>query len=899
MSFEWKTQGFEAFSKGKPGNGGQNIYVSAKGILQRIHQTDISGNGYMDLIFCNSQSHEELVPIAVYTDPINHPEKRRDIYIGGATDAVICDLTGDGRQSMVWSCRWDGMTLLNNSMVCYPPAPGEAIGEYLNYLPAQASQAVAAGDFDGDGKCDVVFLSAGELKFFFQDNNGFTGKNMKRKSCSDVTALCAVKFPGEARASLLMRKENGSVTMLKDFEEDSVEKEIFPMDPDYKPFKADWQNYTQAVAEPVPKLKIISIDSVDHLTLFRKNSLHLYPVTDNGFGEPLIIECKNGLAAVAGDVFNRGRSDLLIAARELIDDQEYSYLVTFEGNSYKKTAIPTFRACDAAMGHFSGGKGLDLVICQCRTFESFDHYVLIYPTGNSETPAIPAPLRLPVHDPNRILVITDTCGKDQLVVGNLRSGSSLGNPDNRIYLGSASGYHQHDYISLPGFGSVDAVVCDLNDNGKTDIVFSNASELAPWLDPGSYLYYRQNDGKFNRNPQCLKTLHAHGVVCGDLNHDGYLDLVFCGFDNPVLKVFYGSEKGFSEENSVEIRMEEDGKIYKEPRFLALADLNGNGYLDLLVTMINEEESFVLWGSEKGFSFDNKQRFNVHHSCNVKIADLNGNGYPDIIWGGHSPTPGIPVDSFVYIYWGGADGYSESRRTMLPSYAVNSMSVADFNNDGLPDIFVASYQNERERDIYSYIYWNSPSGFSANNRTCLATHAVSGSVAADFNDDGFIDLAVGNHKVNGDHVSYSTVWYNSKDGFDAKNTVNLPSSGVHGMCNVDPGNILDRSFDEFYESEIHEIPEHCGVSEIFWDAEIPHKSAVSAQLRSANTLEELAHTPWRGPLNEKTRFSAHDRVEKDVFTGKFVQYRLILSSHNSLNTPRVTSVTVKFERLNRI
>ena len=33
---EWVTEGFEGFSMGIMGNGGQNLYVSRRGVLQRI-----------------------------------------------------------------------------------------------------------------------------------------------------------------------------------------------------------------------------------------------------------------------------------------------------------------------------------------------------------------------------------------------------------------------------------------------------------------------------------------------------------------------------------------------------------------------------------------------------------------------------------------------------------------------------------------------------------------------------------------------------------------------------------------------------------------------------------------------------------------------------------------------
>ena len=47
---KWVTSGFEGFRQGTFGNGGQNIYVSKAGVLQRIHQPDINRNGYIDLL---------------------------------------------------------------------------------------------------------------------------------------------------------------------------------------------------------------------------------------------------------------------------------------------------------------------------------------------------------------------------------------------------------------------------------------------------------------------------------------------------------------------------------------------------------------------------------------------------------------------------------------------------------------------------------------------------------------------------------------------------------------------------------------------------------------------------------------------------------------------------------
>ena len=175
-------------------------------------------------------------------------------------------------------------------------------------------------------------------------------------------------------------------------------------------------------------------------------------------------------------------------------------------------------------------------------------------------------------------------------------------------------------------------------------------------------------------------------------------------------------------------------MYDEPRWICLADLNNNGWLDLFVPDVASDRSIVLWGGPEGFSMERSQLLSVHHAACARAADLNANGYLDLIVGGHTPALDGPLDSFAYIYWNGPDGLREDRRTLLPANAINSMAVADFNNDGMLDIYIGSYHDARERDIDSYIYWNREGrGFSANDRTRLFTHSASGSLAADFNE----------------------------------------------------------------------------------------------------------------------------------------------------------------------
>ncbi|MFH1007512.1 MAG: VCBS repeat-containing protein, partial [Candidatus Latescibacterota bacterium] len=334
---------------------------------------------------------------------------------------------------------------------------------------------------------------------------------------------------------------------------------------------------------------------------------------------------------------------------------------------------------------------------------------------------------------------------------------------------------------------------------------------------------------------------------------------------------------------------------KEPRWIYLADLNHNGWLDLFIPQIVSDRSFILWGGPEGFSFDRCQVLSVERASCARAADLNGNGYLDLIVGGHVPSRGAPNDGFAYIYWNGPDGLREDRRTQLSASGINAMAVADFNNDGMLDLFLCSYHDGKVRDIDSYLYWNRAGrGFSEMDRTRLFTHSASGCVAADFDEDGWTELAVAYHKVEGDHVGHSSVWRNGPDGL-VEGPEKLPTSGPHGMVAVGPGNIMDRGPEEYYVSNPHELSQGARATEISWEGEVPPKTWVKAQLRFAPTQEGLAHAPWIGAEGEGSWLENHQAVSSQT-AGGWMQYRLALGAINGGRTPRITEVTVSYESL---
>jgi len=176
---------------------------------------------------------------------------------------------------------------------------------------------------------------------------------------------------------------------------------------------------------------------------------------------------------------------------------------------------------------------------------------------------------------------------------------------------------------------------------------------------------------------------------------------------------------------------------------------------------------------------------------------------------------------------------------------------------------------------------------------LRTHSASGDFAADFKEDGWIHLAVANHKIDGDHVGTSTVWWNGPDGFHERNTTSLPTSGPHGMVTPGPGNIMNRCDEEYYISEPYQVPSSQNPSHISWAAQLMPKTWVRAQIRCADSCKQLEISPWLGSNGPGSWFENEGDISNACAGMKWIQYKLALGARNSGGTPRVTSVIIIF------
>ena len=895
----WVTRGFEAFRRGSFGNAGHNLYVSKAGILQRIHQFDFNGDGHFDLVFSNSQSHQERPPICCYSDPLGDC-RCLELPGDGAWSGAVLDLTGDGFDDLVLGNWHNGIARHLNSTIYFGSPEGWSERRQV-HLPASRCTSAAAGDFNGDSRPDLAFLTEDGVRLFYQTDIGFEPKRFVDTQIS-AEQLGACDLDGDGCAELVVRQPSGEMSVYWGSAEgldlsDCTQIPIATDDELLDGAAVADRAASEFIQDAKPLVQFIALAGKPHIFVARSRRAHLVPVDERRqFGKALEFETPNALAVAQGDLRGRGETDLVFACRPLSSTTEFSCIyweVESGVEEKKRTEIDSFRACDVAIGDLNGDGRDEFVLCQGHTRESFTHESPVFQV--SVDGHCREVCRLTGHDARRVFLASPSGEQGPVVVFvNTRGRNRTEGVDVSIYFGGPDGYRPDNRLDLPGWGAIGALCCDISDDGRPDLVLVNSSHNTPSRDPGSYVFINNGEG-FDREPTWkLPTDLAHGGCCADLNRDGYLDLVFGGHKSSDLLVFYGTENGFDLEHPERIHMEWDDTVCSSPLWIYLADLNNDGWLDLVVPQSQGDRSLILWGGPEGFSMERSQVLSVWKAACARAADLNGNGYLDLLMGGGKPSLAEPDDSFVHVYWNGPDGISESRKSLLPANSVLAMGVADLDNDGLLDLFVPCYHNGRTRDIESYIYWNKPGrGFSAADFTRLFAHSASGCVAVDFDEDGWIDLAIANHKIEGDHVGWSAVWWNGPEGFSESRQTRLPTKGPHGMICVDPGNIADRGHEEYYESTPFQLPEGSTAQAIEWQAEVPDKTWVKAQLRWADSEATLEDAAWLGPDGSDSWYENGDSLRPNTSGMRWLQYRLALGAINSLRSPRISAVSISY------
>ena len=215
------------------------------------------------------------------------------------------------------------------------------------------------------------------------------------------------------------------------------------------------------------------------------------------------------------------------------------------------------------------------------------------------------------------------------------------------------------------------------------------------------------------------------IASADLNGDGYADLVVTGAFSGVFVLLGNGDGTFAAPVSYATGM--------DPSSVVVADVSGDGKPDLIVTDAYSSSVSVLLGNGDG-TFQAQQTFAVGGDPNsVAVADMNGDGKEDLVVANRS-------DGAVSVLLGNGDGTFQNQQTFATSaYPVN-VSVADVNGDGKPDVLVAcgSFSG-----YCADVLLGNGDGTLQAPITLATGRRPSWITPADVNGDGKIDLVVAN------------------------------------------------------------------------------------------------------------------------------------------------------------
>lgn len=219
---------------------------------------------------------------------------------------------------------------------------------------------------------------------------------------------------------------------------------------------------------------------------------------------------------------------------------------------------------------------------------------------------------------------------------------------------------------------------DFNGDGFDDVALGNNAAGG-----GVAIYLSNGDGTFLAPVTRSTGANVNTGVIADMNDDGIDDIITNDFGSGSFTVVYGQTSGVAAGTTISTQV-----LYgvNSPNTLAAGDINRDGIQDLVVTH-STNQSFVLLGNGNGngtFALGHSFTLGGANSTST-LADLNGDGYLDLLQTGSGAGNN-------YTMLGNGDGSFRAAFTAnatLINSGGRNVVAADFNNDGAADLLTSN------------------------------------------------------------------------------------------------------------------------------------------------------------------------------------------------------------------
>ena len=640
-----------------------------------------------------------------------------------AQKVAVGDFRGDGHRDLAVIAGTGNSTAVNVFL-------GNGDGSFQTARPVPVpsdSVSIAAGDFIGDGKADLVVGITDNLELFLSNGDGSFRNGGEINVGFDVqpTSIVVADFHGDGRQDIVVTLDVGDVLELKGngdgtFQAPVIVGSLIP------------SGFFAAVAGDVnndhkPDL-IVATATTAQLLVGNGDGTFQSPVPfDPGF--PLAVADANG----------DGIPDLVFATPSGIRERLGNGDCTFQDPNDVSFAAGT-PATVIGAADFTGSGRLDALVANivppAVDLRATAVSVLL---NNGDGTLATAPSYATGQQPSDVVAGAFTAGGlPDLVTAD--SGAIHLLPNN------GDGTFQSP-ITLAAGRFTNLVVRDFNGDGNLDLAALTRTPqgLLVVVFPGN------GDGTFQAPRVSFvgtSSLIPAKMVAGDFEGDGHVDLALVANDETpghfqgVVIVLRGNGDGTFQVSDTR-RVADPFTIVTG---LAAADVNGDGHLDLVETNRDGTVNLLLGNGDGTFQDPIALSVGAGATSSVAAADLRRNGITDLI-----VTSTGPLNPGVIVLLGNGDGTFQTPVRYQVGTGASSVVVGDFDGDGIPDLAVISAGN-----TVSVLRGNGDGTFQSPVSYLVGNTPVA-LVAADFNGDEALDLATANF-----HSASVTVLLNRND-----------------------------------------------------------------------------------------------------------------------------------------
>ena len=590
----------------------------------------------------------------------------------------------------------------------------------VDYATGANPNSLAVGDFNGDGKLDIAVVNSvsASVSVFLNDGSGGFATRKDFATGYAPTSIAVGDFTGDGRLDLAITTSCGNVVGCNG---DTTSGTVSFL-------QGNGDGTFQSHGEIPVAVEPVFVTAAD-IDGDGKLDLAVASYGSRPGGQPLggnvTLLWGNGDGTFTPQNFTSGNSPSWMVVDDFNGDGQEDFAVVnsvddtisvFLNQGHRAFTQPAFffglgdQARAAVAGDFNSDVKLDLAASTVNSGVAVllgDGSGGFLHTSHSYLTGS-NPLAVAVADLNRD-------GKNDVAVANFNDN------DVGVALGNGDGTFAPFLTYATGNGPSALVIADLNHDGNPDLIVANttANTVSILLNNG--------DGTFRAHVDYATGIGPFAVAVGDLNGDGIPDLAVTDFYGNSVSVLYGNGDGTFQAQS-------EISVGGEPAGLVLGDFNGDGRLDLAVVNSQDATLSVLLNNGNGtfggpapFVLQTPSKFST--LLGIAAGDFDGDGKLDLSLSG--------LDAGLFVLLGNGDGTFRIAANQ-PGTGSASLVVADFNGDGFPDVVIGGnrgallYLGNGDGSFRNPVEYGT--GYSSNYDS-VAT--------GDFNGDDRPDLGVAN------------------------------------------------------------------------------------------------------------------------------------------------------------